>query len=107
MKKIIFITLQVILLTSCSHTNKELSRKPASLTKLAFSSSQIMSALQNINRRSDLWFSLVQTVSVESESVVSVVLKNENNETSTLRFSITEEKCGLSSCPLKAEPLAD
>lgn len=96
---------------SCMHTDKlntqENNRQPASFTKLSYSSSQIMSVLQTINRRSDLLFSQVQSVTIENESVVSVNLKNERDEIATLRFSTTEEKCGLSSCPLKATPLTD
>lgn len=110
MKKVI-IAFQSLLLVSCIHSKKittqEHNRQPASFTKLAYSSSQIMSVLQTINRKTDLMFSLVQTVTIENESVVSVNLKNERDETTTLRFTTSEEKCGLSSCPLKATPLTD
>lgn len=85
--------------------DQSIHRKPASMTKLHYSSYQIYAVLEHLGQISGLMFSTVETVKVINSKRVTVSLKGENNQSTVLNFSTTEAKCSVTPCKLEVSQI--
>ena len=100
-----------LMLASCAHSGSasyavnSSNRGPASQTKLAQSSDQVIVVLETINSTPGFMFSRIKEIQIVSSSQVDLVLTSDEGLDSKVSFRTSQNSCVETYCPLIAEQI--